>query len=134
MKAIATKDFQSAVSTMKNNIDGVVYQTVDTLDDGRDLCLVFGWADGYDEGDASYQIKQGKTIYTLCAKLAVNIDDLQADFEASWYMPWNEMGDVVDTCEAVEGGAHGLELQVDYYNAIAKDIIENLNNGKLEVH
>lgn len=130
MKAITTKDFQSAISTMKKRTDGVIYQTVGTLDDGRDLCLVFGYVDGYDEGDAPYQIKQGKTIYTLCVELAVNIDDLQCDFDVDWAMPWNEMGDVVDTCEAVDGS----ETQVDYYNAIASDIIENLNKGILEVH
>lgn len=129
MKSITTKDFQSAINTLSANPDGVVYQTVDTLDDGRDLCLVFGYSDGYDEGDAPHQIKQGKTIYTLCAKLAVNIDDLQCDFEVDWFMPWNQMGDVVDTCEAVTGD----KVQLYYYNAIAKEIVENLNKGILEV-
>lgn len=129
MKSITKKDFQSAVKTLKKHTEGVVYQPVDTLDDGRDLCLVFGYSDGYDEGDAPHQIKQGKTVYTLCAKLAVNIDDLQCDFEVDWFMPWNQMGDVVDTCEAVDGS----DFQVDYYNAMAKELIENLNNGILEV-
>lgn len=130
MKKITKKDFQDAIATLKNNPDGTVYQTVATLDDGRDLCLVFGWVDDYEAGDGKYQIKRGKGIYTIAAKIAVNIDDLQADFEVDWYMPWNEMGDVVDTCEA----ATGDEAQVDYYNAIAEDIAKNLNKGILEVH
>lgn len=81
MEFIKPKDFESAIETLLKNKDGAVYQKVATFDDGVDLYLVFGWGEGYDETDDAYQEKEGDRIYTICAKLAVNTDDLQCDYD-----------------------------------------------------
>ena len=107
--------------------DGTSWLGMGKLNDGLELCLVFGWDTGYDEGEA-YQMRIGNTLYTLCSKLAVNIDDLQADFDVDWYMPYAEDGEVYDTCMAV-----AEPFNYEWYKEQAKTIIEKLNNNELEV-
>ena len=107
--------------------DGVSWVKMGKLNDGRELCLVFGWDVGYDKGEA-YQQQVGDTLYTLCSKLAVNIDDLQCDFDMDWYMPYEEDGEVYDTCMAVT-----KPFDFKWYREEADTIIEKLNNGELKV-
>lgn len=122
------EDFKKAIEKMASgDIDGCMWLDMARLDDGRTLCLVLGWQDGYDVGE-KYQQKVGDTLYTLCAKIAVNIDDLQCDYDVDWFMPWNEDGDVIDTDMAIDSDG-----DFDWYEHEATNIADGLNKGSLKV-
>ena len=104
--------------------NGVIYNPIKRLDDGRYLCLVFGWGEGYDKDDTLIQ----RDGYTLCAKLAINIDDLQCDYDIDWYMPYDDKGNVWDTDMSVD--PHSW----DWYDDQAKQIIEAYNKGEISVN
>lgn len=123
---ITKKLFKDAIKARKDFIDGVTYIPVRHLKDGRDLCLVFGYEQGYARGDADYQVDD----YTLCAKLAVNIDDLQCDYDIDWYMPWDKDGNIYDTDMSVTKDCSSA----DWYNEAADIIANKLDNGELEVN
>lgn len=137
MKNIQAQDIKQAINTLlkKGNEDGVVYQEVATLNDGRKLCLVMGYQEGYEKEAQSYQriitTLDGKntTTLTICAKLAINIDDLQADYNMDWYMPSTKEGDVYDTDSAIIGTDY--QRIADDYNKEAETIVESMNNGNL---
>lgn len=138
MEFIKPKDFESAIETLLKNKDGAVYQKVATFDDGVDLYLVFGWGEGYDETDDAYQEKEGDRIYTICAKLAVNTDDLQCDYDIDWRMPTYKGDDVVDVYDTERGvakleasGDKDYSKLADYYNEEVKDIVSLYNKGEL---
>ena len=129
---ITKKQFLDCVNTAKNNPDGTVWHVMGKLKDGRELCLVFGYEEGYEDGE-DYQIKQGDETWTLCCKLAVNIDDFQAGYNYDWYMPSDKKtGDVWDTDMAVCIG-DGTPSSLDWYNEQAKAIIKAFDRGELEV-
>lgn len=125
------KDLQSAwdkmLSTMLKDSEGCTWVDMETLEDGRKLVLVMGYQTGYDEGE-EFQIKDNGTVLTLCAKLAVNIDDLQCDYDVDWYMPYTKDGDVYDTEMAVNS-----KTDLEWYKEQAKIIAKQLNEGTLEV-
>ena len=126
---ITKKQFLDCVNTAKDNPDGVVWHVMGRLKDGRELCLVFGYEEGYEDGE-DYQIKEGDETWTLCCKLAVNIDDLQAGYDYDWYMPSDKKtGGIWNTDMAVCKEA----TDVDWYNEEAKAIIEAFDKGELEV-
>lgn len=126
--SITKEEFRELVEKAKNNIGGVVWHVMGKLDDGRELCLVMGWSEDYEEGE-DYQIEKDENLYTLCAKLAVNIDDLQCDFEWDWRMPWwKENYDIANTQIAVT--KHG---DSEWYNEEAEGMIKELNKGLMEV-
>ena len=125
---ITKKDFESLIQLSLDHPDGTSYQPVETLPDGRQLCLVMGWKLGYDEGEY-YQLKVGNNLYTLCSKLAVNVDDLQRDYGLDWYEPLvKETGDVWMTDQAVT-----KYDDADWVNEEAKEIKEAFERGELEV-
>lgn len=125
------KDLQMAwlmmLQSMLKDSDGCTWVDMETLEDGRKLALVMGYQTGYDEGE-EFQIKENGTVWALCAKLAVNIDDLQCDYGLDWYMPYNKDGDVYDTEMAVTS-----KTDLDWYKEQAKIIAKQLNEGTLEV-
>ena len=126
---ISTRDdFKKAIEKQAVSLDGTTWLDMAKLDDGRMLCLVLGWQEGYGEGEEKYQKVEGGKVYTLCAKLAVNIDDLQCDYDVDWFMPWNADGDVMDTDMAVDSDG-----DFDWYEHEAQSLVEGLNNGTLEV-
>lgn len=126
---ITKEEYNKMVERAKDLYDGVVWHDMGTLKDGRTLCLVMGYLNGYDKGER-YQVEADNTVYTLCQKLAFNIDDLQSSYEMDWYMPWDKKsGDIWDTDMAVDD-----DSDVDWYNDQAKEIIKELNKGTLEVH
>ena len=112
------EDFKKAIEKMADgNIDSCMWLDMARLDDGRTLCLVLGWQDGYDVGE-KYQQKVGDTLYTLCAKIAVNIDDLQCDYDV----------DLIDTDMAIDSDG-----DFDWYEHEATNIADGLNKGSLKV-
>lgn len=127
MTPIDKKMWEQLVTIAKDEINGVAWQPIGKIKDGRQLCLVMGYEDGYDAGE-QYQVTVGDTIFTLCAKLAINIDDLQCDYDMDWYMPWDKKtGDVWDTNMAVNG-----DQDIDWYNDEAKAIINEFYKGTIE--
>lgn len=119
---------KKAIRWEKRHLDGTSFIKVATLPDGRDLCLVFGQRSDYDKGE-DYQENVEGTIYTLCCKLAVNIDDLQCDYEMDWYMPSDKRtGEIWDTENPVSDN--------DDYDACYREAIEILKafeRGELKI-
>lgn len=77
--------------------DGVWY----TQPNEQELSVVLGWEDGYEEEDGLIQRQEGDTLWTLCGKVAYNVDDLQCDYDIDWYMPSDSNGDIYDTSMAI---------------------------------
>lgn len=127
MKMPIKLDYEDVIKRMVEQDweESVAWLEMGELFDGRKLCLVFGWTDEYEAGE-KYQKKVGKKIYTLTSKLAVNIDDLQCDYDIDWYMPYGKNGDVYDTEMAV------ADDQWLYYKKEAQHIIRLMNTGVLE--
>lgn len=56
--------------------------------------------------------------WVICGKIAVNVDDLQSDYEMDWYMPFEQDGETWNT---------ERELYNDEdYNSVAQDVINEL--------
>ena len=130
------KAYANLVKKALDNKDGATWMECKTLDDGRKLCLVMGWCEGYEKGEG-YQFEKDGIIYTLCSKLAVNIDDLQCDFDMDWYMPWDkETNEVYDTCMAVDKLEHDQDIygNATWYDEQANIIVKALNWKTMEVH
>ena len=103
MNNVSIKEFKDAIDTMLNGyIDGVSYIKLGKTDDDKTIAIVIGWQDGYNDGE-KWQVKCGDLTFTLCAKVAINIDDLQCDYNFDWYMPSNKDGDIYDTNIALSG-------------------------------
>lgn len=129
MKTITSQDIKNAIDTLKGNDAGTVYQEVGYTDDGQTLYIVFGYAEGYDKGE-KYQVQEGDTLYTMCAKLAFNVSSLQCDYDIDWNMPWSANGDIYDTDSSVDDDYKAI---AEYYNKEAKEIIDLMNKGELTV-
>lgn len=131
MNKVSIKQFKNAIDTMLNGyIDGVSYITLDKTNDGKAIAIVIGWQDGYDDGE-KWQVKYGDNlIFTLCAKVAINIDDLQCDYNFDWYMPSTKDGDIYDTDSALTGDyKHDLDGLLDQ----AKEMIKLIKKGVLTI-
>lgn len=128
MNKISRKEFDKTLAEMtadKNS--GTWHCVLEVLENGQELCLVVGWETGYDKGEKFQQEVDGE-IYTLCGKIAVNVDDLQCDYNFDWYMPYSEDGDVYDTDMALNGSE-----DLDFFEGEAKVIAEMMNKGELKV-
>lgn len=125
---VTKKEFEKDIKKMVRDKNwGVWSYPLVALDDGRELCLVVGWEEGHDKGEKFQREENGK-IYTLCGQVAINIDDLQCDYNMDWYMPCNEDGDVYDTNVALEGAD-----DLDFFVGEAKVIAEMMNKGELKI-
>lgn len=126
-------DYEKTLArAVASDIDTVNWLVVGKLADGRELCLVFGWVEDYEPDENLYQQTLehgGQFTYTLCAKLAVNVDDLQCDYDIDWLQPYRKDGEVWDTETAITKG----EYDFDWYKAEAKAIIEAIDKGDFEV-
>ena len=136
MNKVSVKQFKNAVDSMLNEsyIDGVSYITLDKTDDGKTIAIVIGWQDGYDDGE-KWQVKMPllngeKLIFTLCAKVAINIDDLQCDYDFDWYMPSTKDGDIYDTDSALTGD---YKRDLDSLLDQAKEMIKLMKEGVLTI-
>lgn len=128
MNKLTSTILQNGVKTLQNNDNGTFYHYLDTTDDGTKLYFVMGYTEGYDKGEM-YQKEEGGKIYTLCAKIAVNIDDLQCDYNMDWYMPWYVgSGDILDTEMSVDD-----KTDIEWYNRQAEYILQEMNEGRVEV-
>ena len=110
-------------------IDGVSYIPLSKTDDGKTIALVLGYELGYNDGE-DYQVKVGNNTYTLCGKIAINIDDLQCDYDYDWYMPSNKDGDIYDTSMALSKN-HAEDLT--WFLGEAEEMISLMNKGVLTI-
>ena len=130
MNNVSIKQFKNAIDTMLNGyIDGVSYIPLSKTDDGKTIALVLGYELGYNDGE-DYQVKCGDKTYTLCGKIAVNIDDLQCDYDFDWYMPSNKDGDIYDTSMALSKN-HAEDLT--WFLGEAEEMINLMNKGVLTI-
>lgn len=130
MNSITLKDFEKGINDMRNAyIDGVVYFPLSKTNDGKTIALVLGWQDGYNDGEA-YQTKMGDITLTLCGKIAINIDDLQCDYDFDWYMPSNKDGDIYDTNMALSEN-HAEDLA--WFLGEAEEVIKLMDKGVLTI-
>lgn len=125
MKLVA-EDLKKMVREVEQT-EGVGWVEMGDLPDGRKLCFVVGWGEGYEKGDGEIQKEVCDRIFTVCGKLAVNVSDLQCDYDMDWYMPSNKNGDVYDTDEAYD------EENLSWWESEAEKIIELFKNGELQV-
>ena len=126
---ITLKDYEKAISVMQDMDAGTYHFDLGKTDDGKTIALVLGYELGYDDGE-EYQAKCGDKTYTLCGKIAVNIDDLQCDYDYDWYMPWNKNGDVFDTSTALSKN-HKQDLE--WFLSQADEMIDLLQKGVLTI-
>ena len=130
MNNVSIKQFKNAIDTMLNGyIDGVSYIPLSKTDDGKTIALVLGYELGYNDGE-DYQVKVGTETYTLCGKIAVNIDDLQCDYDFDWYMPSNKDGDIYDTSMALSKN-HAEDLT--WFLSQAEEMINLMNKRVLTI-
>ena len=118
------EEFKKSIDWLMANPDGCVNFKVGETPEGRDVAIVLGFAGGYDEDANEHQIKVGEELLTMCGKVAVNIDDLQCDYDFDWYMPWSEDGDVYDTETTIgelEWSYNWLFGEAEYVLAELKD-------------
>lgn len=114
------------IEQAKKNTDGCVWKEMGELPNGKKLCLVLGYAEGYDHDDGLEQVEEGERVYTLCGKLAYNCDDLQCDYEWDWAMPEDEQGNIYDTeCAVCEGD------NLLWWEENTEDIIKLFKKGVL---
>lgn len=123
-------EFKNGIDWLMSNPDGCVSFKVGKTPEGKDVAIVLGFVGGYDEDADDYQITVGEELLTMCGKVAVNIDDLQCDYDFDWYMPWSEDGDVYDT-ETSIGKSAGRTY--DYLLNEAKFVLSELENSNLTV-
>ena len=130
MNNVSIKQFKNAIDTMLNGyIDGVSYIPLSKTDNGKTIALVLGYELGYNDGE-DYQVKVGTKTYTLCGKIAINIDDLQCDYDFDWYMPSNKDGDIYDTSMALSKN-HAEDLT--WFLSQAEEMIDLMNKGVLTI-
>ena len=66
----------------------------------------------------------------MCGKIAVNINDLQFDYDFDWYMPWSKDGDIYDAEISI---GKSIERTYNYLLDEAKYVLSELENGNLTV-
>jgi len=123
---INAKDVAKILKHFKDGGEGVYWHKFTTLNDGKELCLVFGWQEGYMPDPKLIQ----RDGYTLCAKIAINIDDLQCDYDMDWYMPYYENGEVWDTETALLDDPNDC---LGWFNGSAENIARVYNKGEISV-
>ena len=124
MYKITKQDIEKGVDILTSQQGGCYYIKLTTLKDGTPLYFVMGYSLGYDKDEQLYQDKQ----YTICGKIAINIDDLQCDYDMDFYELSSDSGDIYDCDTPILRSDHGS--QADYFNNCAIDIVDLDNNGK----
>lgn len=88
------KFMKDAYADLTNKGEGTWYHKL-----GNNLYYVMaasGDPDNYDAEDVKL-FATSEDGYIIMGKIAVNIDDLQSDYDFDWFMPYEEDGDVWDT-------------------------------------
>lgn len=114
---------------MQDVDSGTYYFELGKTDDGKAIALVLGYELGYNDGE-DYQVKVGTKTYTLCGKIAINIDDLQYDYDFDWYMPSNKDGDIYDTSMALSKN-HAEDLT--WFLSQAEEMMNLMDKGVLTI-
>ena len=88
------KFMKDAYADLTNKGEGTWYHKL-----GNNLYYVMAAAGDHSNYDAEdvELFATSKDGYIVLGKIAVNIDDLQSDYDFDWFMPYEEGGDVWDT-------------------------------------
>ena len=135
LSKLTKQKFDNAVKQMLAlKIDGCWHYKIGEYK-GKEVAIVLGWSDGYDNGDPKLkqsQIRQFGRVWTLCAKIAISTGGMDCDFEYDWVMPsytWCEAKyehvDQYDTEHAVN------ERSLKFLKDEAEAIIVLFKHGKL---
>ena len=117
----------AAYNQFKNFDDGTTYFKIGEFN-GKDMALVIGWSQDYDEGEVYQKRSEAGKLWTLCCKVAFNIDDLQCDYDCDWYMPYEkESGEVFDTDGSYDDNVY------DFLCEDAQYIMDRLEEGSLTI-
>ena len=78
-------------------------------DKHRRWSIVIGWSDGFDKNEEGY-FSDG--TWQICSKIAYEdeFNAMQTDFDWDFTMPFDENGEVYDTCESIPKDVDWLEL------------------------
>lgn len=128
---LSMSNFEKAKDAILNVIrhGGTAWVELGDLSNGKKLCFVVGWQDGYEDNGHGFAKHEDGTLYTLACKLAYNCDALQCDYDMDWVMPVEKSsGDVVDTESMV---MLDWWVEWEYWERLAKQIIEDFKKGKL---
>lgn len=123
-------EFKNGINWLMSNPDGCVNFKVGKTPEGKDVAIVLGFVDGYDEDADEYQIMLNEKLLTMCGKIAVNINDLKFDYDFDWYMPWSKDGDIYDAETSI---GKSIERTYNYLLDEAKYVLSELENGNLTV-
>ena len=123
-------EFKNGIDWLMSNHDGCVNVKVGKTPEGKDVAIVLGFVDGYDKDADEYQIMLNEKLLTMCGKIAVNINDLQFDYDFDWYMPWSKDGDIYDAETSI---GKSIERTYNYLLDEAKYVLSELENGNLTV-
>lgn len=124
---LTKEQFDRAIDGMVNlKYDGTWSHKVGQHN-GRDVAIVLGWTDDYAQGGAKHQIKLFGKTWSLCGKIAINVGNMQTDFEYDWVMPVMKDGDVYDTEYPID------DKSFDYLKDEAELVMTELKNGTLKI-
>lgn len=135
LSKLTKQKFDNAVKQMLAlKIDGCWHYKIGEYK-GKEVAIVLGWSDGYDENEPELkpnQIRQFGRVWTLCAKIAIGVGNMQCDFEYDWVMPsytWREAKyehvDPYDTEHAVN------DRSLNFLKTEAEAIIVLFKHNKL---
>lgn len=116
---------KKAIDAFKGGYDGTYYFKLGDADDGTEIYYVLGWQEtsSYEEDDVkNHMVVDDSGNYSIHGKVAINIDDLQSDYDWDWYMPSHKDGEVENTDVALYTG--------DDVNNIADEAIDAFNRFK----
>lgn len=95
---------KDSIEYFKKGQDGCSFFKLGEAKDGTEIFYVLGWqsTSSYDEEDVKNMITDDSGKYAVHGKIAINVDDLQSDYDFDWFMPSYEDGEVWDTNEDID--------------------------------
>lgn len=123
-KSDLAKFIEKAVKDLQDSGTATCFYKLGKSANGTDIYYVIGHDSADNYSVEKYDATDISGKYVVVGKVAVNIDDLQSDYDFDWYMPYEEDGDVWDTetVLSIEDGKNG-EFR-------AKEVIDEFNKIK----
>lgn len=117
MNKITPQDIKEGVASVSASPESTWYKTIETLDNGDELCLAIGMGEGFDED-------------TVCAKLGVLAgNSAMSDYTWDFVMPWNLGEGDNDTWDTEV--SNPSESDADWFNKEAEEMIRGFEDGTI---